>query len=111
MPTDFELARSRAAHELEWMARGYEAWLMTPLLEGAKRIREIPDQVMSYDGSLIFIAGVCSYLATETPLYEYRGAPHPLTNAAERILQIPRDPREEPWCQRKDGILPSHIKD
>lgn len=107
--TDFELARERAAHELEWMARGYEAWLMTPLLDAAKKIRTIAEQDLSYDGGLTFLAGVCSYLATETPLYEYRGAPHPLIAASDRILEIPRDPREEPWCRHRDGILPSHL--
>jgi hypothetical protein len=40
---DYRLGLDRAAHECEWMARGYAAYLMQPLLDAAKRIREIPD--------------------------------------------------------------------
>ena len=56
---DYQLGLERAAHECEWMARGYAAYLMTPLLEAAKRIREIP-----------------------------------------------LDPKDEPHCQRRDGVEP-----
>lgn len=40
---DYRLGLERAAHECEWMARGYAAHLMQPLLEAANRIRQIPD--------------------------------------------------------------------
>ena len=109
MISDFEIAKERAAHELEWMARGYAAWLMTPLLETAKLIRKIPEQDLSYDGTLTFIAGFCDSSADVSPLYDTSGR-HPLRDAAERLINLPRDPRDEPWCQRKDGIMPSHIK-
>ncbi len=42
-PGDYRLGLERAAHECEWMARGYAAYLMQPLLDAGKRIREIPD--------------------------------------------------------------------
>lgn len=41
--SDYRLGLERAAHECEWMARGYAAYLMQPLLDAGKRIREIPD--------------------------------------------------------------------
>jgi hypothetical protein len=40
---DYRLGLERAAHECEWMARGYAAYLMQPLLDAAKRIRETPE--------------------------------------------------------------------
>jgi hypothetical protein len=57
---DYRLGLERAADECRYMARGYAAHLMRPLLDAAERIREIPD-----------------------------------------------DPKDEPHCQRRDGQTPA----
>lgn len=104
--TDYELGIERAAHEAEWMKRGYAAWLMGYCQEAADAIRAMPvkEQDATYREALKDATAVVIGLRDKAKQVETISL---FAFVAERINDIPDDPLDEHHCSRRDGILPT----